>query len=360
MSNTDAVRRTERRFLTAALGLAIALVAIIGPAKAEAAPLTGESTTLALKKGVAKALDGAGVAVKPLKPASAGKKGISFPVSGGDLDPATLRGKIEHSGGLRLAAGGDRLDLEKFTIKLGKRATLSARVGGDRVTILNLDLAKAKVGREGLAYRVSKVKAALTGVAAAAINGTFGGKVVAPGLVIGKARVVALTDEVSVLAEGDTQLTLDPGAASLLAGAGISAAPVAPASATPAGALAFPITGGKLATGNPGGTIEHSGGIRLSDSHGGPTIVDLLSFTINLDAAPDLTALVGSSRVSILTLDLSGASIAVGKSNGRVTVSGVKARLTADAAGALNSAFGTSAFAEGQLLGTTVTHAATG
>ena len=281
--------------LGTAIGLALLALVALGAPRADAAALSGGDTTLALKKGVAKALSGAGVAVKPLKPANAGKKGIAFPITGGQLDTATLTGKVRHSGGLRLEAGGDRLDLEDFTIKLGKKPSLSARVGGDRVKILNLDLSKAKLGREGLAFRAARVKAALAGTAAKAINATFGAQVVAGGLVIGSATVVAETVDVRVLAEGDTQLTLDPGAAALLAGAGISAAPVGPATVTSAGALAFPITGGTLQTAGPTGTIEHSGGIRLSDSHG-PTIVDLLSFTISIDAAPDLTALVGSSR----------------------------------------------------------------
>jgi hypothetical protein len=350
---------TGRRMAALAAGLAVALAVWILPARAEAAPaqLSSGTTTLAINKAVAKALNGAGVAVKPLKPAKAGKSGIGFPVTGGSFDVETVRGTIRHSGGLRLAANGAKLDLEKFTIKVGKKATLSAKVGGSRVTILNLDLSKAKLGREGLAYRIAKVKAALTGAAAKAINATLGAKVAAGGLVLGRATVVALPTEVNVLADGDTSLTLDPGAAALLGGAGISAAPVGPATVGSGGSLVFPITGGKLATADLAGVIPHSGGIRLSD---GGTTVDLLSFEINLDADPDLTALVGPDRVSILSLDLSGATIAVGKSNGRITVSGVKARLTAAAAGALNAAFGVSAFAEGQLLGTTVTHAATG
>ena len=358
-AQTRALPAPGYRLAVLALGLSVALAVWILPARAEAAPaqLTSGTTTLALDKGVAKALTGAGVAVKPLKPAKAGKAGIGFPVTGGSFDVETVGGTIRHSGGLRLAGGGAKLDLKKFIIKVGKKATLSAKVGGSRVRILNLDLSKAKLGREDLAYRIAKVKAALTGAAAKAINATFGAKVAAGGLVLGQATVVALPAEVAVLADGDTSLTLDPGAAALLGGAGISAAPVGPATVGSGGSLLFPITGGKLATDDLTGVIPHSGGIRLSD---GGTTVDLLSFEINLDADPDLTALIGATRASILSLDLSGATIAVGKSNGRIAVSGVQARLTGAAAGALNAAFGVSAFAQGQLLGTTVTHAATG
>ena len=351
-------RRMSRRLAVLGLGTAFALFAVLAPANAAAAPkpLASGDTTLALKKSVAGALADAGVAVKPLNPAKAGKKGVRFPVTGGSFDPATARGTIRHSGGLRLQAGGSKLDLRNFTIKAGKRATLSAAVGKNRVTILNLDLSKAKIGRDQLAYRIANVKAGLTGAAANAINATFGDPVAKRGLVLGTATVVAAPESVDVLAEGDTRLTLDPGAAALLTGAGISASPVGPATAS-GGALAFPITGGSLGTAGVSGEVRHSGGIRLSE---GGTTVDLTEFTIKLDGAPDLTALVGASRVSILNLDLSQATVSVGKRNGAVRVEGVRATLTAAAAAALDAAFGVTTFEEGQLLGTTVTHAATG
>ena len=349
---------TARRALQSALvAAAIALLAGFASARAQAAPLSSGTTTLALQKGVAKALASAGVAVKPIKPAKAGKQGISFPVTGGELDTATLAGSIRHSGGLRISSKGGSLALRKFVIKTGKKPSLTAKVGGDRVRILNLDLGKASIGRQGLAFQVSGVKAALTGVAARAINATLGGAIVRRGLVIGRAQVVALPSELAVLAQGDTRLALDPAAVSLLNDAGISAAPIGPATAVSAGVLQFPITGGALQTAGPAGRVEHSGGISLSK---GSTTVDLRAFTINLDADPDLTAEVGSSRVSILDLDLTGASITVGAGDGTVRVTGVKAKLSAAAAGALNAAFGTSAFAAGQLLGTTATHVSTG
>ena len=348
----------SRRLAAVALGITIALFAVLAPARADAAPkaLASGDTTLALKKSVAKALSKAGIAVKPLKPAKANKQGVRFPVTGGRFDPETARGTIRHSGGLRLKAGRTKLDLRSFTIAVAKRATLSAKVGKRRVTILNLDLSKAKIGRDQLAYRIANVRGSLTGAAAKAINATFGAKVAKRGLTLGRATVVAAPEFVDVLAQGDTRLTLDAGAGALLSGAGISASPIAPAVAS-GGALAFPVTGGNLGTQALSGEVRHSGGIRLSD---GGTTVDLREFTINLDAGPDLTALVGSDRVSILNLDLSQAAVSVGKNSGGVRVEGVRATLTAAAAGALNAAFGVTAFEQGQLLGTAVTHAATG
>ena len=69
-----------------------------------------------------------------------------------------------------------------------------------------------------------------------------------------------------------------------------------------------------------------------------------------MDSAPDLTARVGSSRVSILDLDVSGLTRSV--SGRTITVGGVKATLTQAAADALNGAFATTAFTKGLLLGT--------
>ena len=98
------------------------------------------------------------------------------------------------------------------------------------------------------------------------------------------------------------------------------------------------------------GSIFHSGGIALTK---GSTRVELTAFRILIDSTPDLVASVGGSRVSILSLDLSGLKVAV--QGRRITLSGVKAKLTKAAADALNQAFGTTAFKEGLVLGTTVT-----
>jgi hypothetical protein len=78
----------------------------------------------------------------------------------------------------------------------------------------------------------------------------------------------------------------------------------------------------------------------------------LTNFRIEINADPGLTAAVGgtSLRVRILDLDLSKAKIlAKGKT---IRVKKVGARLTADAAGALNATLGVSFFAPGIKLGT--------
>lgn len=147
-------------------------------------------------------------------------------------------------------------------------------------------------------------------------------------------------------ASGGTTLKLDAGTAEALTSLGVSVAPISPAKAGSKG-ITFPITGGKVNSKTLAGSIKHSGGLRFTK---GSTTVDLTRYTINIDKKPDLVATVGDARVSILSLDLSKLK---NSSRGKnIKLSGVKASLTAAAAGALNQAFSTTAFTEGLVLGT--------
>ena len=165
-------------------------------------------------------------------------------------------------------------------------------------------------------------------------------------LALAPAAGAAKTKAVKLAPKGATTLALSDGAASALQSLGIAAAPLKPARAGDDG-LRFPITAGKLEAKTYAGQIKHVGGISLTR---GETRVELRNFVINVDSAPDLTARVGSSRVSILDLDLSDAEIS--RSGRRLAIAGVKATLTKAAADALNAAFETDAFAEGLELGT--------
>ena len=62
---------------------------------------------------------------------------------------------------------------------------------------------------------------------------------------------------------GATTLKLDPGAVAALTSLGVAPAPIAPATATSSGELAFPITNPPFAA-LLSGTIRHSGGIALT------------------------------------------------------------------------------------------------
>ena len=144
---------------------------------------------------------------------------------------------------------------------------------------------------------------------------------------------------------GATSLTLNPGAASALTSLGVTPGVISPAAANSDGSLSFPITDplpAALATGR----ITHLGGISLT---AGSTEVDLINFNINL-RRQTLSALVGGSRVPILSLDYAGATVGFG--GGQLSIGPVTAALTQTAADALNSAFHVTAFTPGLVLGT--------
>ena len=319
---------------------------VLAPAAHAGAEVDGGSTTLRLAPGTASALGSAGVSVTPIEPASGGARGIAFPITGGDIHPTYGAGTLTHSGGLTFRAGSTSVRLTDFQIRQDRRkGTLTALVGDTRVPILKIDRRRARVTRNGFATNVSRVRVTLTGVAARALNGAFDTRLLRGGLLIG-----TLTERIvpaEAVFRGDaTTLALDPGAASALTSLGIEAAPVGPATAGQGG-LSFPITSGNANLETLAGTIRHSGGISLTR---GSTRVELTRFYINVDDAPDLTAVVGGQRLSILNLDVSGLTRDV---EGRqVTLGNVKASLTAGAASALNQAFGTNAFREGLVLGT--------
>lgn len=336
-----------RRTSILALVAIVTALFVVAPAAGAKVTLAGGSTTLTLAPLTAEALALNGVSVKPIAPAKVRGNGVAFPITGGAINPASAAGRINHSGGLAFRAGSTRVALTNFGVHVGaKRAILTGKVvGNGRLTVLSLSLANAKVKRKGLNTIVSGVQARLSGQAAKALNAAFSTTLFTKGLAIGSVVVKAKPAQVE-LAGGATTLALDAGAAAALGSLGITAAPVDPAQATGAG-LEFPITGGKLNAKTFAGTVEHSGGIRLSR---GDTVVDLTSFTINVDADPDLTALVGGQRVSILNLDLS--QLSASAQGRQITLSGVSASLTAAAAGALNGAFATDAFKEGLVLGT--------
>lgn len=335
-----------RRTSILALAAIVAALVAAAPAASAKVKLAGGSTTLELAQGTVQALNANGVSVAPLRPARVRGGGVAFPITGGSIDPASAAGRINHSGGLALRAGGTRVALRGFRVHVGaRRAILTARVGEGRLTVLSLSLEGAKIVRNGVATTVRGVRAVLSGQAARAMNAAFQTNLFAQGLPIGSVTLRARPSQVQ-FAGGATTLALDPGAAFALQSLNIAAAPVDPARAGDDG-LSFPISGGKANARTFAGSIRHSGGIRLSR---GDTAVELTSFTINVDSDPDLTAVVGGDRVSILDLDLS--DLAARVRGRRITLSGVRASLTAAAAGALNQAFSTNAFSEGLVLGT--------
>jgi hypothetical protein len=148
---------------------------------------------------------------------------------------------------------------------------------------------------------------------------------------------------------GKTWLKVDKDTAAALSDAGVkveaTGAAEGPTAERPY-TFAFPIVGGKVDKHPLGGKIVHSGGLSFSaDSEK----VVVKRFVIELDRGV-LTAKVAGTGQRIALLRL-GAPEGVEVGSERIVLKGVDAKLTAQAAKALNEAFDTDLFAGGLLIG---------
>jgi hypothetical protein len=147
---------------------------------------------------------------------------------------------------------------------------------------------------------------------------------------------------------GKTWLKVDKDTAAALSEAGVKVEAVGAAQGPTAERpyFAFPIVGGKVDKDPLGGKIVHSGGLSFStDSEK----VVVKRFVIDVDRSI-LTAKVAGTGQRIALLRLGAAESAkVGAE--RIVLRGVEAKLTTQAAKALNEAFETDLFAGGLLIG---------
>ena len=152
---------------------------------------------------------------------------------------------------------------------------------------------------------------------------------------------------------GDTRLTLDSKTGAALTALGVRVAPANP-SRVAAGAVVFPITSGSVDPKlSDGALINHSGGLRLTK---GATTVALRNLRIRVTSSQaTISARIGTTRATIINLDLANAKATRPALNLRLRNVGVK--LNATGASALNKAFKTSAFKSGLKLGTAVVNA---
>jgi hypothetical protein len=191
--------------LLVAAALLILLVVTPATAKAEPQPLAGGATYLTTDPATTKVLVENRIIPTPVRPAKfvprwgwyrAARHGFvlkyRFPITGGQIDPATLAGTIDHSGGLKFRnlRNGKYLKVTDFIIDT-VNAQLTADVGGARVPILDLDLSQIKVKERGRYTIISGVGATLTAVAADALNATLETDIFAEGLKLGTAKVKA-------------------------------------------------------------------------------------------------------------------------------------------------------------------------
>jgi hypothetical protein len=151
------------------------------------------------------------------------------------------------------------------------------------------------------------------------------------------------------LSGSKTWLKIDKGTAAALSDAGVkveaTGAAEGPTAKRPY-TFAFPIVGGKVDKDPLGGKIVHSGGLSFSaDSEK----VVVKRFVIDVDRGVLTTKVAGTGqRIALLKL---GAPEGAKVGAGRIVLRGVDAKLTAQAAKALNEALDTDLFAGGLLIG---------
>lgn len=155
-------------------------------------------------------------------------------------------------------------------------------------------------------------------------------------------------DGKTIALSGETRLKVDKDTAAALSDAGVTVEAVGAAEGPTAKRpyFAFPIVGGKVDKDPISGKIVHSGGLSFSaDSES----VVVKRFVIELDRGV-LTAKVAGTgqRIGLLRL---GAPEGVKVRSGRIVLRDVDAKLTSQAATALNEAFDTDLFAGGLLIG---------
>jgi hypothetical protein len=153
----------------------------------------------------------------------------------------------------------------------------------------------------------------------------------------------------TIALSGKTWLKIDKGTAAALSDAGVTVEATGAAEGPTAKrpyTFTFPIVGGKVTKDPLGGQIVHSGGLSFSaDSES----VVVKRFVIDLDRGVLSAKVAGTGqRIALLRL---GAPEGAKVGSERIVLRGVDAKLTAQAAKALNEAFDTDLFEGGLLIG---------
>ncbi|MDQ6617477.1 MAG: hypothetical protein M3083_22705 [Actinomycetota bacterium] len=168
----------------------------------EVARLTGQSTSVALDAGTAKALTSLGVAVAPNGTATfdSSTSTVSFPITGGaavihsDLGykPGYIAGVVIHqASGLTFSKGSVKVALTDFVVDPGN-SVLTGTVGGQiGVPLLDLDGTNVKVSTPNSTVTLDGTVAKLTATAAGALNKAFSTTAFTPGLALGTVHLVA-------------------------------------------------------------------------------------------------------------------------------------------------------------------------
>jgi hypothetical protein len=309
--------------LTGLAVTATAMAVAVAPAHARDTPttvsITGGKTTLFANSATVEALKAKHIKVK----------GKNFPITGGNVDPATLAGTLDHSGKLKFKR---RKATVAFTALTVTGASLSGTVAGKTLRLAKLS--GGKVALDGFDPTAKGISAALTKKAAKALNRSFGVKAFKKGAKLGKLSITTVAGQ-ALLAFGTTTIVLNPQLAGGLAAQGTQLAPVAPATLNPATlTLTLPVNGGVVALEDGQETfLGHDGGVSVAKGYNPP--IPITGFSWSLGVERPILGI--NSPLELPFGDVTGAAPTVDTAAKTVKATGLEVKLTAEAAQALQT-----------------------
>lgn len=355
-----------------AVAIAVAVVASLALAQlasAAANPVApGGKTTITLNSGLVNKLKKSKVKLSGISPATVKGKTVTLPIGSGSIDTAGA-GELEHEGGLKFKAGKKSVKVTALVLTTSTNS-ITAKVGSKTMKLATV--AGASASRNGFGTNVSASSLKLTSKAAKELNKKLGlptktkkkknGKKVkgtpAPfkaNQVLGKSATETQPKTLGVQPTGAINLTLDPSDISKLAEVGTELQLIAPATPVALTTVGFPIgTTGTIAPSAKEGSVRSLGGIKLHQPLGGSeeTNITLNAIWVELSTGRATVEVTIQStippanlgefhRISIATLDMSGATIKEDPAAHTVTVENGKANLEATTATVLNEVLGT-------------------
>lgn len=244
----------------AAIVVALALV----PAAAQAEGVDDGNLHLKLSKGLAKTLGREDIHVTGLKPATAGKVGVTLPISSGLIEQHFGSGYLFLEGGFEFRAGKRSVKLNRFVLNTTKH-TLNANVNGIVTTLAKLPPQQAT--REGFSLDLALKSLQLTPKAAKRLNRKLGlDGVFKAGRSLGSATAVAHFEWLGVTG-GELVFTIEEEnfhkkLASVEAFVGASGS--ATLRNTAPIVVAIPLEGGQVAPDGSAGVLLSQGGLSFA------------------------------------------------------------------------------------------------
>jgi hypothetical protein len=312
MSESTRLGRARGKMLPVSI-VAAALIAmlVIVPIASAATPnpISSGSTTITLKSSVTKSLKKAGAKITAVKPAKIKGSKVTLPVTGGEVEATTGKGTIAHGGGLKIKAGKKTVAIKSISVN-SKNNSVSAKVGGKTVKLATL--AGVSATRLGFGNSIVAKKLKLTSAGAKALNKALapkpkkGQKAAKPAFkantVLGGSTTQAEPETDNVLATGNMTYTGDATLLGKLKDVETTVELISPTTLTPPTTFLSPLSGGTISPTGTSGTINSTGGIRLSQTlptsatTAITTKITLANFGVDLAAKTASVEVIGESN----------------------------------------------------------------